>query len=300
MRLLHLRVVLAAIDFDESSSGVVQAAHEIASAAGAKLHVVNVSSEEINSQATGFSGESERRSALARVLDRADYRANDPSLHILAGDPVHVIRSLADRIRADVIVLGRHRSRVAVRPGLGSTALGIATKSWAPCLVVSRGLRLPLERVLVPIDLSDTARGALVVALSWASALRGAHRIAETATGKTVAFSVLFVDTPTAAADTALPHRQALDDELNRLRRDAGTWASVDIVGETRFGTDVPAAIAAFVSEKAPDLVVLGTRGLGVDDDGRLGSVSLEVTRRVTAPTLLVPPAVWRMLAGES
>ena len=45
---------------------------------------------------------------------------------------------------------------------------------WRPfaSLVLAEPLRLPLRRVLVPIDLSETARGALMVALTWASALR--------------------------------------------------------------------------------------------------------------------------------
>lgn len=293
MNLLHLRVVLAAIDSDESALNVLRGAFELATAAGATLHVVNIAPAVNSSLPTNLPREDERRNTVTRLLKRADVPPNEVSLHLLAGDPVHGIRSVADKIKTDVIVLGGPRDRRAETARLGSTALAVVTNSWAPCLILSRGMRLPLERVLVPVDLSDTSRGALVMALSWASALRGAKRVVESVTDEAVQLTALFVDKSSAPSDGARRHTQTLDDELNRLRQDAGTWASVEITGVLRSGSDVPGAIAEYATENASDLIVLGTRGLGLDDVGRLGSVSLEVARRVMAPILLVPPAVW-------
>jgi nucleotide-binding universal stress UspA family protein len=92
---------------------------------------------------------------------------------------------------------------------------------------------------------------------------------------------------------------QALDDALSELRREAGTWAGVSIDGRVAVSDDVAAGIAAYASEQSADLLVLGTRGLGLDAVGRLGSVSLGIARRVTSPILLVPPAVWSGYAGS-
>ena len=298
MKLLHLRVVLAAIDFDESSSDVLRGAHELAGAAGARLHVVNVATTGDAKHRTSLVGEDERRNALARILEDTGLTGSEVSLHLLAGDSVHAIRTLADRIGADVIVLGRHRARRAGTLALGSTALGVVTNSWAPCLILSQGIRLPLERVLVPIDLSDTSRGALVTALAWASALRGAKNIGAGATDETVDLRALIVTRPRLVADGAANQADKLDDELNTLRGEAGTWARVDIAGVLRSGDDVIASIVDYASENPPDLIVLGTRGLGLDGVGRLGSVSLEVARRLVVPILLVPPAVWRMYSA--
>jgi nucleotide-binding universal stress UspA family protein len=300
MKLHHLRVVLAAVDSDESSSHVLRGAHELAGAAGATLHIVNVARTDGSKNPTALPTEDERRDAVGRLLNRADLKAGEAPLHLLAGDPVHAIRSLADKLAADVIVLGGHRGARADTPALGSTALGVVTNSWAPCLVLSRELRLPLERVLAPIDLSDTSRGALIVALSWASALRGAKRTVASATDDTVDLTALFVDKSSVMSGGATRKTQALEDELNHLRHEAGTWAGVGINGIVRPGNDVAATIADYATENGSDLVVLGTRGLGLDDVGRLGSVSLEVARRVTSPILLVPPAVWRTYSQQS
>lgn len=273
MKLLHLRVVLAAIDADESSVDTLRAARELANAAGAKLHVVHAGSRDTD--------------AVRQLFERSDAK-HSATLEIVAGEPTHVIRSFADKIRADVIVLGQHRKRRAQNSSLGSTALGVVTNSWAPCLVLSRPMRLPLEYVLVPVDLSNTARGALLVALSWASALRKTHKAGGAAVGETASLTALFVDT---VKRDATP--RALDDELDRLRRDAGSWAGVSVRGMVVANREVAQAIADHVEGNRADLIVLGTRGLGSGAVGRLGSVALGVLERIEQPILLVPPAVW-------
>lgn len=282
MKLLHLQVVLAAIDTHETSIDTLRAARELANAAGAKLHVVH---------ATPPGTDAARARGL---VERIDLDRSEASLEIVDGEPTHVIRSFADKIRADVIVLGQHRERGAEPRSLGSTALGVVTNSWAPCLVVARPLRLPLEEVLVPVDLSDTSRGALVVGLAWASALRKNERGGGEGRSETAHLTALFVG---AAARGMSP--PALDDELARLRRDAGTWAGVNIRGEVVAADKVPRAIAEYAGEHHSDLIVLGTRGLGSDAVGRLGSVALGVLRGIDQPILLVPPAVWESYSSR-
>lgn len=291
MKLLRLTVVLAAIDCDERAGDALEGARELAQSAAAKLHIVHVGPSDETQQAG-------HKKEVERLLDRAGISRADVPVHLVAGDPANEIRALGDKLRADVIVLGRHRGRTANGQRLGSTALGVVTNSWAPCLVLPGPMRLPLERVLVPVDMSDTARGALVVALSWASALRQAKKRGA-AKSDPVSLTALFVHDATHAGESSGKQR-ALDDELKRLREDAGSWADVAISGEVVANDDVVAAIAGHASEHDSDLVVLGTRGLGLDAVGRLGSVSLGVAGRTAIPVLLVPPAVWNMYAAES
>ena len=287
MKLLHLKVVLAAIDADESSLDTLRAAGELARASGANLQVVHATAAGARKdRAAG--GEAD---AVRRLFERSDAKGSGASLEIVAGEPTHVIRSFADRIRADVIVLGQHRQGDQQR--LGSTALGVVTNSWAPCLVLSQPMRLPLEHILVPVDLSNTSRGALFVALSWASALRKTRKDRGGAGGDTAALTALFVEPTKREASP-----RTLDDELERLRREAGTWAGVSVRSAVVANREIPQAIADYVGEHRSDLIVLGTRGLGSDAVGRLGSTALGVLDRVDQPVLLVPPAVWESHAS--
>jgi nucleotide-binding universal stress UspA family protein len=289
MKLLHLNVVLAAIDSAPGSAAVLRGARELAMAAGAKLHVLHVARSDA---AVHRHKQAEPTDDVKRLLDDAGMTAGDADVHTLGGEPALGILSLAERIHADVIVLGRHRPSAASDQALGSTALRVVTSSDAPCLVLANAIALPLERVLVPVDLSDTSRGALALALSWASALRGAEKSAGPTLNEQATLTALLVDAmPSSGAGNA--PESGLDDELRRLGREAGNWAGVAIESAVVRSDNVTAAIAEYAVEHHSDLVVLGTRGVGADSTRRLGSVSAGVSRQLSVPILLVPPAVW-------
>ena len=289
MQLLALRTVLVATDLDDTSVAAIETARSLATAAGATLHIVHVTQERATSA----------RDAVARFLKDVGVETDARHVHLLAGDPAHEIRRLADGVRADVIVLGPHREREDRDRGgsLGSTALAIVTDSFAPCLVTRAPLRIPLERVLVGVDRSDAARGALVVGLSWASALRAP---ASTGGGPVSTMLVIHVDRSGAngARSSSPPNGSGpVDDELRRIRADAGPWARVSIEDVVVSARDPAAAIAGAAGERHADLIVVGTHGLGRESAGRLGSVSASLVRSSSIPVLLVPPAVWMSYA---
>jgi universal stress protein E len=291
MRFLVLKNILVATDLEDPAYPAILTAAQLANAAGASLHVACV--------LTAPAGEGDEtvhtraRAELSAILVRAGATVNDVTIHVLSGDPAFAIRSLGDRVRADVVVLGPHHDRASPPRSFGGTALAIVTNAWSPCLIVPTPLRLPLSRVLVPIDLSDTARGALFVGLSWASALRAATLPTGESGGATL--TALHVQAESSATPPPF-----MEKELTIIRESGGTWSGISIHRETISNTNVTQGIASFVTRHRPDLVVLGTRGLGLDPVGRLGSVAASVTQSIDVPTLLVPPALWMAYAGNS
>jgi universal stress protein E len=294
VRLLTLRTVLVATDLDPSSDVALDSAHRLARASGAGLHVAHVTEP-----ADGVAGTSARaeatdadvRAALRRAGVGASH-ATDVKVHVLPGVPADAIRALADRLSADAIVVGPHRERSAAAGcHLGGTARAVVERASAPCLVAGAPLSIPLRRVLVPIDLSDTARGALLVALSWASGLR-----AGTVEDRATMLDALHVDAggADASASTSLEH------ELEIVRRSAGDWAGVAVDGVMEPGRDAAEVIARRALASEADLVVLGTRGLGQSGVDGLGSVSASVVTQLRQPILLVPPAVWRLHGADA
>lgn len=287
MHLLTLRTVLVATDLDNASVAAIETGRRLAAAAGATLHIVYVTHGSLSERT---------RSEVEVFVRRAGVEPDARHVHLMDGDPPHAIRLLADRIGADVIVVGPHREARDTDGGtsLGSTALAIVTDSFAPCLVAREPLAIPVERVLVAVDLSDTARGALVVGLSWASALRAPPARAGASTAATML--VLHVDRSMSGHDGgAVPFER----EVLRIREDAGQWAGVSIEDLLVSGSDTAQMIADAASEHRAGLIVLGTRGLGLDRVGRLGSVSASVVRLCPTPVLLVPPAVWMSYASS-
>ena len=283
MRPLTLRTILVAIDLEGPSDVALDTAWRLAQAAGAKLHIMHVTPPDRREHGDAPA------TRVAASLRQVGVPENTASIHIIPGRPAESIRDAADRIRADVIVVGPHRATVPGRP-LGGTAREIAETANVPCLVVMRPLGLPLEHVLVPVDQSDTARGALLAALSWASALRSRDRDHPT---RLTALHVI------ASDEDAGGKMDSVDEELAIVRRDAGGWAGVAADGVAVQGPNTADTIVAYAEQHHAGLVVLGTRGLGLDHIRRLGSVSAAVSTSLPTPLLLVPPAVWRVHAGE-
>ena len=269
MRLLTLKSVLVATDLDDTSYPAIRTAARLAPLAGATLHLLHV--------AARHGSDDEVR--LAEHFRRAAPDSAEPdSISVTTGDPAIAIVECAERFGADVVIMGPHR-RSMERGRLGSTARSVVQSAPCPCLVAATELRLPLERVVIPIDDSQAASGALSLALSWASALR--HPGSRT---DLVALHV----TPDPDRDGAAA---AVSAEIDRVRELAYTIASVDI--HEKLVTGSPAEeILRDAAASSADLLVMGTRGVN-ETSRELGSVSGAVVRDARCPLLLVPPAVW-------
>jgi nucleotide-binding universal stress UspA family protein len=293
VRLLTLRKILVATDLTETSDAALVTGGRLAGAAGAALHVVHVTSErDAPSASTGL--RTEYTHEIGKGMRRAGVDGLPWHTHIVGGDAPREIATVADTVSADVIVLGRRgEGRLPTTRPVGGTAYAVITGSEIPCMAVKHALAVPASRMLVTIDHSTTAHGAVLVALSWASGLQPTSQRAPTPT-----LTVLHVAVRSTTANQSSVAR-SVDDELDLVRRVAGDWAGVDVRAVTVAGDDPAAAIAAYAREHDMQLVVLGTRGLSAEESDELGSVSAAVTSKLDVPVLLVPPAVWHEYAAD-
>lgn len=284
MRQLILRNVLAATDLEPSSKDALRAAAALARLAEARLHVVHAAGD-------GDGGEAALQAWLAGFSPGV---AADAAVLAPSGAPDEVILSAAGRVDADVVVMGPHR-RGQLGGALGSSAARVVRGAEAPCLVVPQPLDLPLRRVVAAVDGSEGGRGALLVALSWASALRRPASVREDGEPGT-AIEALHVVSGDAGSDGA--DRVSLGEHVAAVKGAAGSYAGVEIEEAVREGgastAQVAGAILRHVEECGAGLLVLGTRAAAPERLMPLGSVSAAVIAEARVPVLLVPPAVWR------
>jgi nucleotide-binding universal stress UspA family protein len=146
--------VLAAVDPLATSGGcddlVMQLASSLASREGAELEVVHAWRLEGESMLRHGrlrlpkaelenllqTTEDEHRAALAGLLDPYGLAADGHAVHLLKDDPAAAIRRVAERLEADVIVMGTvGRSRI---PGffIGNTAEEVLQTTTASVLAV--------------------------------------------------------------------------------------------------------------------------------------------------------------------
>jgi nucleotide-binding universal stress UspA family protein len=286
MRLLTLETILVATDLTETSAGAIVTGTRLADTAGATLHVAHVAPGE-----AGLSSAANDRAEYDREIEKAVYPLGTtrPQRHLMFGESDRAISSLAAKIKADVVVLGRRtqaHGETSDRP-VGSTAYAFIAHTLVPVLVVVEPLSIPMRHALVAVDASQAARGSLLVAVSWSSALQGR--------GPTKArLTVLHVDTGADPTEQSAQMRRSVDHDADVLQRNAAGWAGVTVERATVKDSDPAAAISRHAAASGAELVILGTRASAEHRSSMWGSVSAAVTRQVSIPVLLVPPAVWR------
>ena len=271
MSALGIRTIIVATDLTDQLIPAVQTAAQLARLTDADLHIIHTTEAPV---------------ADARLTDHllaADVTPTDQiEARIVVGPPGAAITQEAFRLQANVIVLGPHR------PGgsrLGSTAYRVLRGAQTPCLMLPAQLPLPINRVLVPLDVSTPSQGALAIGLTWTSALR--HRQHDQRT-RLVA---LHVAADGHTHENAAHLLQKDVDAVCRLFNN--DCAGVEIIRKVVDGIPSTAILSAAEREDA-DLIVMGTRGKKLDD-AELGSVSLDVVTHARRPVLLVPPGIWQL-----
>lgn len=305
-----LRPVLAASDLAAASDAVVRTAARIAAATGAELHLLHALEalplplpDPMAAADLAWASERvllhprlrEAEDALWAQLQRAAPEAPAPAgVAVRVDAPHRAVARRARQIGAGLVVLGPHRLRRAADRLLGTTADRVIRGAECPVLVVRGDPRLPVRRVMVPIDPRDPATGALDVALALANAL-GAHARDGELTG--VEVRVVHLAGPVAGVEGWGPERAVVGPDpgpaVEAALARAGGCVEVEVREEVVWGGPPAREIVRLAEEGGTELLVLGTHGRGALGRALAGSVGSEVARAAPCSVLLVPPRMW-------
>ena len=289
--IFRIEVVLVADDLSEDAATVVRSAGALASLAEAELHVVHAVDAADHGEGPGPAELHDVRDAVESHLgdvlpDGAEVRTS----HVEAGRAHEVILKRAREVGADLIVIGPHRGRRQVLAPLGTTADHLVRTAEVPCLILRRPLSLPLRRILVPTDLSESANRALDLAFIWGAALRMPK-----SSGETTYLDLVHVmaEAGEAADDGAHAGAEsALRSQVEAAAGSLGAFSMLKVETAVLPATDVAETIQRVADEKNVDLLVIGTHGESERTRELVGSVSSAVAQRSERPVLLVPPPV--------
>jgi nucleotide-binding universal stress UspA family protein len=137
--MLPPRIVLAAVDFSESSRTALMFAARLAKHAGARLHVVHALDPLLAraARSAGIDLDAEIRAELTTFMQSAAPAGDWSPFHEVAeGAAVTVLCDIADRDNADVIVVGAHGMSGVGRVLFGSTTEGVLKQADHSVLVV--------------------------------------------------------------------------------------------------------------------------------------------------------------------
>ena len=293
------KILLIGSSLDAESDAVVRTGLAWARAEGANVHVAHAYTPPLGVPPLGIGGlglpavtdaflmeqEEQIRGLLAEQIRRIGLSPDElAGSSIVSGSPHRALADLAAELDARLLVVGATAGG-RIHRLLGSTADRVIRRVNCPVLIVRGELPMPPARVLAPVDLSPLSAAAFRTGLERLGELPG--NVPET--------EALFVLTPIQRQVSPQFTPEQIDrfaqDELERfVTAHAGDAARGQVRCQVRVGT-IREEILEEIETWRPDLIVLGTHGLGGFDRLAIGSIAADVLREAPCSVLVVPAA---------
>jgi nucleotide-binding universal stress UspA family protein len=192
---------------------------------------------------------------------------------------------IEEAAEADLLVIGRRGAGGFEGLALGATAEHCARHAPGPTVVVPSAPRSPRHRVLVGVDGSDSARGALTWAVEYATRHHAdvdVVAVYETYSARgPYGGEFMQIASPGSEQRFLRAARGAADEAVSGLEVPADVRVEPSVV------EGHPAKVLIDRSRQA-DVVVVGSRGLGGFAGLLLGSVSRQLLHHAHAPVAVV------------
>ena len=281
-----IRTVLIGTDLDSDSDALVSTGLQVARAAGAKVHLafsfapplVYLSELGAGVDDSALAREEQQsREALAEQARQAGIAEGElHGLTVRRGAPHRMLADLASEIGADLLIVGATAGGRLHRR-LGSTADRVLRRAHCPVLVVRGGLLVPPKKVLAPVDLSPLSAEAFGRGLDVLAGLGTAPEV-----------EALFV-LSVLERQTSFDFTPEQIDRLAAEKLESFVEGHAGVERKVRTGNTLEEIFEEIASYR-PDLVLLGTHGLGGFDRFAIGSVAADIAREATCSVLVVPP----------
>ncbi|HEY0683811.1 MAG TPA: universal stress protein [Steroidobacter sp.] len=233
--------------------------------------------------------------ALQLAIANLDSRARPPQwrhgpapqVAVRTGSPARLIREAIDEHRSDLLIVGPHRKR-PVRDVLeGTIAEKILSTRQCPLLIVRGKADADYCNVLLAVDISEecgaAVRAAEALVLSPSAQAMAMHVCEPPYQGMMRSAGVASEEVVSYVEHS---RREAADEVRNLLRRVSGNHARYGVV----ICDHHPAmSIRRAIEMYQPDLLVMGTNGIGRMRRALIGSVANQILDAATCDVLIVP-----------
>lgn len=216
-------------------------------------------------------------------------RDPDDLVHVYPGHSARVLVDHSRDLQADLILLGPHEKQSLL--DFGRTARGVLARSEVP-VWVQKAPVAPIQKILVPVDFSESSRRALEFAQSLAEASGASIRVAHCHAPPSFAYIESSEVSP--GPTYVVEHQRQLAKEQLTAWMGEFDWGSIEATSSFVDGDPVHEVCA--LGDEA-DLIVMGSHGRTGLMRALLGSVAYSILKRSKQPVVVVPnrEQVWQL-----
>jgi nucleotide-binding universal stress UspA family protein len=283
--------ILLATDGSEDAARAARVAADLAERADAELHVVHAWQADlpeayavtVPNASVWWYGQQAGKSLDRQVEQIGRAGGAVAEGHLLRGEPVEKITELAENLDVDLVVVGSRSLGTVRRLATGSVSEGVVRDASRPVLVVRGGeAAWPPARVVVGEDFSEDSEAAARLAASigrlYAARTILVHALPLLDLGSEVpVLSVFWINRQVRNA------RRTLELLAREIEAEVGQTPESRVA----IGAAASCILEAATEGAEPTLVAVGSRGLGVLERFRVGSVSARVMREAEGPVLV-------------
>lgn len=288
--MIHIKTIMAPVDFSEASKKAVNYALSLALEFDARLVLTHV---------TPYTTPTDEEARLLELIPPDCREALNFEIVVKSGEVHHQILGIVKDKEIDLVVMGTHGRPYFERLLLGSVTERMLRKLHIPILTVSHldpekeihtPAAVPFARILYATDLADGSEAGLKFSLRLARGLDSRLTVAHV----TQPMDVIFQGMETAAylPEDAGEVRAQVEERLCR-----SVWLVADggVPITTVLAEGVPyETINRLASELKADLIVINLQGKGMLERALLGWTAERVIRTATVPVLSLPlPATY-------
>lgn len=284
--------ILLATDCSEDATLAAQAAIDLSEKGGSELHVGHVWHDVPTPYAHSFVRAQLRQEAQEKLDKQVEkiegVGGTVAKAHLREGKTIDEILDLSEELEVGLLIVGSRGLGGVKRILMGSVSEGIVHHTRRPVLVMRGGENAwPPAWVVVADDSSEDAKKAGELAVNIGK-LFGAKALLLQVHPKRLE----------GAQEEGTPGSQEVSELLQQAEMDLETRADglEGILGSrpqteirTAAGGPAVAILEAAQEGDEPTLIAVGSRGLGMIQRVRLGSVSTKIVRAAPGPVLVYP-----------
>lgn len=224
----------------------------------------------------------------ARLVELTELGGTCPKLLVERGDPNQKILAAAKGQHCELLVMGAHRKSVLRDIFVGTTVERVLRAGQVPVLVVNQPVGGEYRDLLLALDTSPASAHAVKAAddlgLLEGAVRRGVYAFSPLAKGM---MQYSGVSEERIDEFVGSESRQAVE-ELKQFLHDQHLEERID---EQLVAVGLPGnVLQRMVDKHRPDLLVMGTRGMGGIKRALIGSVADYALRELDCDILVVPP----------